>query len=214
MTRSTASDQQETLAELLGGRRGALDATAAPAAFVLGWLVFDHSVSAGALAALLGALVVAVVRITRGDRITAVVVSVAAVTAGALVALHTGRAQDFFLLQLLSNVASALLWAASVVIRWPLLGVVVGVLLGQRTRWRHDPDLVRAYGRASWIWVAQYCLRVAVYALLWSLGSVVALGIARVVLSWPLVAAVLALSAVVLRRSLPPDHPGLRHPRR
>jgi hypothetical protein len=42
--------------------------------------------------------------------------------------------------------------------------------------------------------------------------QVVALGAARVVLSWPLVALCLAASWWVLRRSLPPDHPGLRHP--
>jgi hypothetical protein len=53
------------------------------------------------------------------------VVSLAAVIVAALVAPHTGRAHDFFLIQLLSNVASALLCAASVAARWPLLGVVV-----------------------------------------------------------------------------------------
>jgi hypothetical protein len=51
-----------------------------------------------------------------------------------------------------------------------------------------------------------------VFGVLWWSGSVVALGVARVVLSWPLVAATVAASAVVLRRSLPDDHPGLRHP--
>jgi hypothetical protein len=33
-----------------------------------------------------------------------------------------------------------------------------------------------------------------------------------VVLTWPLVAACLAVSWWVLRRTLPPGHPGLRHP--
>ena len=110
--------------------------------------------------------------------------------------------------------ASALAWAVSILIRWPLLGVVVGALLGQKTRWRRDPDLLRAYGRASWVWVfGQYTVRVVVFGLLWWSGWVVALGVARVALSWPLVAATVAVSAVVLRRSLPGDHPGLRQPR-
>jgi hypothetical protein len=145
--------------------------------------------------------------------VIAVLASVAAVAAGALVALHTGRAQDFFLIQLLSNVASALAWTVSILVRWPLLGVVVGLLLGQRARWRRDPGLLRAYGLASWVWVGQYTVRVVVFGLLWSSGWVVALGVARVALSWPLVAATVAVSAVVLKRSIPRDHPGLRHPR-
>jgi Protein of unknown function (DUF3159) len=129
-----------------------------------------------------------------------------------LIALRTGRAEDFFLLQLLSNAASALAWAVSIVVRWPLLGVVVGGVLGQRARWRRDPVLVRAYARGSGIWVAQYLLRVAVFLPLYAAGQIVALGVARIVLTWPLVAACLAVSWWVIRRALPPDHPGLRHP--
>jgi hypothetical protein len=202
-----------SLRELLGGRRGALDASVPPAVFVVGWLASGRSIGWGALAAVIAGAVVAGVRLSRGGRVTAALAGVAAVAGAALVALHTGRAQDFFLIQLLSNVASALAWAVSILVRWPLLGVVVGLLLGQKTRWRRDPALPRAYGRASWVWVAQYTVRVVVFGLLWWSGWVVALGVARVALSWPLVAATVAASALVLRRSLPEGHPGLRHPR-
>ncbi|MGH3824893.1 MAG: DUF3159 domain-containing protein, partial [Pseudonocardiaceae bacterium] len=127
-----------------------------------------------------------------------------------LIALYTGRAADFFLLQLLSNVVSALVWALSVLVRWPLLGVIVGGVLGQRTAWRRDPDLLRAYSLASWMWVGQYLIRIAVFTPLWALSAVVGLGVARVMLSWPLVAACVAVSGAVLIRVLPADHPGLR----
>jgi hypothetical protein len=209
-----ATENQLPLRELLGGRRGAIDATVPPAVFVLGWLVSGRSIGWGALAALAAGGLVGALRLYRGGRATAVLASVAAVAGAALVALYTGRAQDFFLVQLLSNVVSALAWAVSILIRWPLLGVVVGALLGQKTRWRRDPDLLRAYGLASWVWVlAQYTVRVVVFGLLWWSGWVVALGVARVALSWPLVAATVAGSAFVLRKALPADHPGLRHPR-
>jgi hypothetical protein len=213
-TEHRAPAPHESLRELLGGRRGALDASLPPAAFVLGWLVADRSIAWGAAAALAAGVAVGVIRLVRGDRVTAALASVAVVLVAALVAVYTGRAQDFFLIQLLLNVASALVWAVSIVVRWPLLGVVVGLLLGQKTRWRRDSDLLRAYGRASWVWVfLQYTLRVVVYGLLWWTGAVVALGVARIALSWPLVAVTVAASAVVLRRSLPAGHPGLRHPR-
>jgi hypothetical protein len=203
-----------SLRELLGGRRGAIDASIPPAVFVLGWVFAGRSIGWAALAAVVAGGVVAIVRLWRGGRVIAALASVAAVAGGALVALYTGRAQDFFLIQLLSNVASALVWVISILVRWPLLGVIVGAVLGQKTRWRWDPDLLRAYGRASWVWVfAQYTLRVVVFGLLWWSGWVVALGVARVALSWPLVAATVATSAFVLRRALPQDHPGLRHPR-
>lgn len=205
---------RESLATLLGGRKGAIDASLPPAAFVVGWLVTGKSIGWGAVAAIGVSVLVGAFRLARGGRARAVVVSLAAVIAAALVALYTGEAEDFFLIQLLSNVASALVWATSIVLRWPLLGVVVGFALGQKTRWRKDPALLRAYSRASWVWVfGQYTVRVVVFGVLWWAEEVVALGVARTVLSWPLVAATLAVSGWVLYRSLPRDHPGLRHPR-
>ena len=134
------------------------------------------------------------------------------VAVAALVALYTGRAADFFLVQIVTNAASALAWTVSIVIRWPLLGVVVGTALGQRTRWRHDPDLLRGYQRASWVWVGQYLVRLAVFLPLYAADAVVALGIARTVLTWPLVALCVALSWPLLRSALPAGHLGLGHP--
>jgi hypothetical protein len=206
-----AAPARESLAQILGGRRAALDASVPPAAFVLGWLIAGQSIGWGAGVAIAVAASLGAYRLVRGDKARAVVISLATVVGAALIALHTGHAEDFFLIQLLSNVASALLWATSIVIRWPLLGVAVGLVLGQKAKWRQDPVLLRAYSRASWVWVfGQYALRVLVYGTLWWSGQVVALGVARTVLSWPLVALTVATSGWVLYRALPDNHPGLR----
>ena len=204
--------QPETLAELLNGRRAAIDATVPAAGFLTGWLAAGHSIGVGAAAAVAAAAGVSVWRLRHGDRPRAVLLGLLGVCVAALIALRTGRAEDFFLLQLFSNAASALAWAVSIVLRWPLLGVVVGTMLGQRTRWRRDRALLRAYSRGSWVWVLQYLLRLAVFLPLYAAGQVVALGVARIALTWPLVAACLAVSWWVIRRNLPADHPGLRHP--
>jgi Protein of unknown function (DUF3159) len=207
-----------SLAEILGGRGGALDASAAPVAFVAGFGIAQAAGSPSALlwgggAALGAGLVVGAIRLARGKRPAAVLAGLLGVAVAVLVALYTGRAVDFFLLQIAANAASALAWAVSIVIRWPLLGLVVGTALGQRTRWRRDPDLLRAYRLASWIWVGQYVARLGVFIPLYLAGAVYALGVARLVLTWPLVLLCLAASWAVLRRALPPGHPGLLHPR-
>ncbi|MPZ25420.1 MAG: DUF3159 domain-containing protein [Micromonosporaceae bacterium] len=202
----------ESLASLLGGRVGALDATVPPVAFVGGWLAAGQSVLVGVVAAGAAAVALAGWRLLRGARPRAALVGLLLVALSALITLRTGRAVDFFLVQLAGNAASALAWLVSITVRWPLLGVVVGAVLGQKARWRRDPALLRAYLRGSWVWVAQYLLRVAVLTPLWLADQVLALGAARVALTWPLVAACLAVSWWVVRRALPPDHPGLRHP--
>jgi hypothetical protein len=209
---TSQDDRPESLNELLGGRRGAIDATLPPVAFGVGWLLTDHSLWGGGLAALTVGAAVALWRLRRGGRPRSVLLGLLAVCLAALIALRTGRASDFFLLQLASNAASALVWMVSIAVRWPLLGVVVGTVLGQRRRWRRDPALLRAYRRGSWVWVAQYAIRLAVFAPLYYADQVVALVAARALLTWPLVAACLAVTWWVIRRSLPAGHPGLRHP--
>jgi hypothetical protein len=214
-----AADQrpEPTLADVLGGRGGAVDATVPVVVFValfvagdaLGW---PSAVAWAGGAAVLAGAVIAVVRLVGGRRPRAVLLGLLGVAVAALVAAYTGRAVDFFLVQIVTNAASALAWAVSIVVRWPLLGVVVGTALGQRTRWRRDRYLLRGYQRASWVWVAQYVVRLVVFLPLYFADATVALGVARIALTWPLVALCVALSWPLLRSALPPGHRGLRHP--
>jgi hypothetical protein len=201
----------DDLRVLLGGRRGAIEATLPAMVFVVAVSV-QVPLAASLAAAVVTASVVAVLRWRRAQSARAGLLGLLGVLVAALIVMRTGRAVDFFAVQVLSNLASAVAWTLSIAVRRPLLGIVVGTILRQGPRWRSDPDLLRAYTRASWWWVSSYALRVAVFVPLWAAGSLVALGAARALLSWPLIAAVLALSWHTMRRTLPAGHPGLRHP--
>lgn len=189
-----------------------MEASVPPVGFLIGWMLSGHSLLWACVAAVASAVAVAVVGLLRGEKPRAVVLGLLLVVVSAMVAGRTGNAEDFFLLRLLSNAASGLAWAASIVVRWPLLGVVLGAIIGTKTTWRKDPVLLRAYSRASWVWVLQYVIRIAVFGWFWFTGDVVALGIAQVVLTYPLIVACLAASGWVLFRSIPHGHPGVRHP--
>lgn len=215
--RPPTTGPEPSLAEVLGGRSGAVDATLPVVAFALAWfaaggLGAPAPVAWGSGAALATAAVLAAVRLRAGKPPRAVVFGLLGVALAATIALVTGNAADFFLVRIVSNALSALAWAVSIVVRWPLLGVVVGTLLGQRTRWRRDPDLLRGYQRASWVWAAQYVVRLAVFLPLYSAGAVVALATAQVLLTWPLVALCVVASWPLLRSALPEGHRGIRHP--
>lgn len=212
-----ATGPEPSLSEILGGRAGAVDATVPVAAFVLAWALAGALGSVAPIAwgggvAVLVAGVTGLVRLRAGTPPRAVVFGLLGVAVAAVVALLTGRAVDFFLVRIVSNAVSALAWAVSIVVRRPLLGLVVGTLLGQRTQWRRDPDLLRGYQRASWVWVAQYLVRLAVFLPLYFVDAVVALGIAQTVLTWPLVAVCVATSWPLVRSALPEGHGGIRHP--
>ncbi|WP_245598467.1 DUF3159 domain-containing protein [Glycomyces arizonensis] len=208
--------RQDTLVSLLGGRRGAFDATAPLVVFILTWLAAGRSIGWGVGASLVAAAVIALVRLRQRAKPRAVLLGLLSVCVAGIIVLYTGRAADILLPRVLSNAASALVWAGSIVFRWPLLGVVVGALLGQRARWRSDPALLRAYSAASWTWVAMYALRVVVLTPFWLSDhedfAVVGGGVAQVLLSWPLLALCLVVSGAAMKALLPNDHPGLRHP--
>ncbi|MBB5153893.1 DUF3159 domain-containing protein [Saccharopolyspora phatthalungensis] len=206
------TDDRDSFMRLLGGRGSAIDASLPPIAFGLGWFFGHESIAIGGGAAVVVGALLAGWRLYRGARPLAVLISLLAVLLGALIALYTGDAADFFLPRLATNALSAIAWITSIAIRWPLLGVVVGTALGQARRWRRDRALLRAYSRASWVWVGQYVVRLIVFIPLWLLGATGSLTIAQVALTWPLVAVCVAASWWVVRRSLPAEHPGLRHP--
>ena len=201
------------LHDLLGGRRGAVESALPSVVFVTVYLSTGSELGTGLIAALFVAATLAVARVWRREKPVRVVGGLAGVAFAAVIAARTGNASDYFLPSLLANVASALVWAASILIRWPMLGVVVGFAVRQRTRWRGDPDLMRAYSRASWIWAASFLVRAGVNTPLYLTDNLVGLGIAKVLLGWPMVLVVIAASWAVIRRSLPPGHPGVLHPR-
>lgn len=210
--------RDDPLLEILAGTgRQIADAVVPTAAFVVVWLVaqavsWPEPILLGGLASIVVAGAVAVVRWRGGERPRAAAVGLLVAVVATLIALYTGRAEDFFLPRIVANAGSLAAWLVSIAIRWPLLGLVVSAALGKPRAWRDDPDLVRGYCRASWLWAAQYLVRLMVLLPLWFADDVVALGVAQVVLTWPLVLACALGSWPLVRSALPPGHPGPRHP--
>lgn len=212
----SALDRQHPFARLLGGVRGALESILPPLVFISVYLGLGGDASEDltwAIVAAVGlALVFTVWRIIEGKHPARALGSMLIVLVSAYIAGRTGSAADFFWPRVLLNTASALAFVFANVIGWPLIGVILGPLVGTKFAWRKDPDLMRAYKRASWPWAALNALRAVLLVLfidgnnLWALAVSGAffygLTIVTIVISWWLI-----------KRSLPDDHLGIRHPR-
>lgn len=199
------------LAALIGGPRGAIESILPPVAFVATYVGTD-SIGWASLVVLVVALALAIWRMVRGERPIRVLGALFVVMLGALVASLSGSAVAYFWPLVIANILSALAFAFSIAIRWPLLGVIVGPVVGTGMRWRKDPDLLRAYSRASWVWVGLNVIRAAVQIPLIQGDDLWALAAVRLVF-YLLVIATVLLSWIVIRNSLPEGHPGIRHPR-
>jgi hypothetical protein len=129
---------------------------------------------------------VLVIRLIRRDPITQILAGFLGLGIAVAFTAWTGKAENFFLPGLLTNLAYGSAFLISIVIRWPLLGVVLGYFTGTGTAWRKDPMLRRAAAAASWIWVALFFGRLVVQLPLFLAEAIGPLGVIKIVMGWPL----------------------------
>ncbi len=211
----SAQEDRQPLAALIGGPRGALESILPPIVFVSVYLGLGdsnpNSLAWAIAAAVVLAAVFALWRLRERKRPTRVVGALVVVALGAYLAARTGSAAAFFWPRVLLNILSALAFVVGNVVRWPLLGVIVGPLVGTGMRWRKDPVLVRAYSRGSWLWVLLNLVRAAVLFPLIAADALWGLA-ASGAFFYVLVVATVFGSWVIIKRAIPPDHPGIRDP--
>jgi hypothetical protein len=188
-----------TIAESLGGALGIVESALPAVAYVAAYTATGQDATVSAGVALVIGVGLAIARLLRRQTLRFALSGLAGVALAAFIVSRTGRAEDFFLPGLLLNAGYALAYTVSILVGWPLLGVIVGAVTGHGMDWRKDPEQVRAYSKASWIWVAMFLLRLAVQLPLYLAGAVVALGVARVAMGAPLFAIAAWLSWLLLR---------------
>jgi hypothetical protein len=195
-----------SLVRAFGGWGGMLDAGIPGVAFVVAYTALEHNLRLALIVALSVGAALAVLRLVRRDPLQNVVGGFVGVAIAALIANATGQARDFYLPGLFINAGYAIAYLVANLVRWPLIGLIVGFAAGWGTTWRQDPILLRAFVRAGWLWVGLFAVKLAVQVPLYLAGEVVALGVARVALGWPLWLLVLWLSYVVIKGSVPREH--------
>ena len=188
-----------SLSAAVGGPLGIAESALPAAAFVLTYTISGDDTRAAVIAAVALGVVFGVARLIRGQTVQFALAGLAGLALSAYVVSRTGRAEDFFLPGLLANAGYALAYLISIAVRWPLLGVIVATLRGGDMSWRKDPDQVRAYSRASWVWVALFSLRLTVQLPLYLASALTALGVARIAMGIPLFAVGIWLSWLILR---------------
>jgi hypothetical protein len=196
------SDEREDRVDLLhalGGRHGIVDSSLPGLAFVIAYTASGQELDVAVWAAVAVGAVLLAIRLVRRETLQFALAGFVGVAIAAFVAKQTGRAEDFFLPGLLLNIAYGAAYLISIVVRWPLIGVIVGPLVGEGMEWRKDPDLVRLYSRASWIWVGVFAIRLAVQLPLYLAEELVALGVAKTAMGFPIFALAVWLSYLVLK---------------
>jgi hypothetical protein len=208
------------LAKALGGRRGMLEAAVPTAVFTVSFLT-THHLKLAVLIAVACAVVLLVVRISQRSTTQFVINSLFGIGIGAFFAWRAARgggdandqALAYFLPGILYNLGYAVVMVFTIVIRWPIVGFMVGSVTGDPTAWHQDRGTVKLCSRLTWLLVLPCIVRVVVQAPVYLAGrndwwdrdsAVATLGVAKLAMGWPLQIAALAAMVWLLSRNKTP----------
>ncbi|GLW59293.1 membrane protein [Kitasatospora phosalacinea] len=183
--RDASKEAAETVLKAFGGVRGMVDMTLPGLVYIVAFNI-THKVPAAAWSALALCAVFVVVRLARRETIQHAFSGVFGVAIGAWISMKTGKAEDFYLPGLLWNVGYCLALAVSALVRWPMIGLMLGPITGEMFTWRkQNPGRLAAYTKATWAWVLIMGLKPVILFPLWAAGQINLLGWLKVALGIP-----------------------------
>lgn len=199
---SQHNDDRDKVIHALGGAKGLIDSGLPAIVFLVVFNVTDQ-LRAAIMGALALSLVLAIYRLARKDTIQHSISGVIGVLICAYFANRSGNATDFYIPKLLTNLGYGTVYLLANLAGWPILGLVLGPLLGENLSWRSNPARKKMYMKASWIWVAMFFSRIAVQYPIYKSGNVNLLGMVNLAMGYPLFFAAAYFTWLIIK-SQPP----------
>jgi hypothetical protein len=194
----TEFDHKSLLASM-GGWQGIIESIVPGFLFVLVFSVTKQA-SLGIIWASTVSVAFILIRLLRRKPLAQALSGLVGIALAAWLALRDGgSSRDYFLTGFITNLAYLVPLGISVLIRWPLVGVLMGLVLREGTSWRKNKYEVRVFTAATMLWVGLFAGRLLVQYPLYLANNLTALGIARLAMGLPLYAAVLWLNWLLVR---------------
>lgn len=192
--------------ESIGGWRGMAESVAPGGVFVTAFLIWG-GFRAPVIAAVATVVVMVLVRLIQRTPVTQALGGLLGVGLGAIWAWRAGDATEFFVPSFFYTGAYATALLASMLARWPAVGIVVGLLKGWGARWRRHPHAVRRFQAATGFYLVTQVVKLAVQLPLYFAGATAALGIAKLALGLPWFAVALFVMWRMVRNVELPEAP-------
>lgn len=155
------------------------------------WLAIAISVAASVL--------FTAYRLIRRQAATQALVGLLGVVISAILAIMSNKPEDNFVIGMVTNGVYGAVFLISILAGWPIIGIVVGLVRSEGSKWRKNRHHKRVYMGVTAMWVAMFALRLAVEYPLYLAGDIAGLGAAKLVLGLPLYVPVLALTWLIVR---------------
>jgi hypothetical protein len=180
------SQDKDKIMSALGGKRGLIDSGLPAIIFLIVFNLSGKEINVAIWSALTLSICLTIYRLINRQTLQHAFSGLIGVAICALISRRSGNAADFYLPGLWINAGYGSLYALTNLIKWPILGVLLGPILGENLLWRKDPKRLRAYINAGWLWVALFVSRLVVQYPLYESGNINALGTARLLMGYPL----------------------------
>jgi hypothetical protein len=182
----------------MGGIRGIVESILPGLGFLLIYAI-THELAPAVLIPLAVAVVFVILRVVMRQPWTSAAVGVLGVGISAGLALLTGRPEDNFLPGFFINGAFLIGLVVSIAVRWPLIGVISGLITGEGQGWREDRAKARVALIATLLWCGLFAIRLAVELPLYFAGNATGLATAKLILGVPFYAAMLWVTWLLVR---------------
>ena len=215
MSREIASDTT-ILANSIGGWRGAIDSGLPSIVFLAIYFAKHHDLHLALKYAVATGVVLAVVALVQRKSLQQIFSGLIGLALSAFITSRTGQAQNFFLTGIIRNGIYGLVFLISVLTKRPILGYLLALLRTteslkdaansdvtsekpEKVLWREDSELLRKYSTVTWAWTLMFLGRFVIMFPMWAVHATGALGVASVILGYPLFALVGYASYSILR---------------
>jgi Protein of unknown function (DUF3159) len=193
-----AGTREQILAQI-GGWRGLFDSALPVVVFVLANTIAGLTV---AIWSALGAgLLVAVLRLLRRQSTQQVLSGLLGVALAAYIAHRTGSAKGFFLFGIWASFGYAAVFGGSLLVRWPLVGLVWEYIEPSPADWRRERPMMRVYTWTTVMWTGVFLARGLVQHFLYDADRTGWLAVARIAMGYPVTLGALGVTLLAVRRA-------------
>jgi len=201
MSNSGEADKAKVLAAF-GGKKGLIDSGIPSIIFLVVFNLKDQ-LQPALIASVSVSALLTIIRLAMRETIQHAVSGLIGSLVCAWFANRTGNASDLYIPKLLTNLGYGTVYLIANLAGWPVLGLILGPILGENLQWRKDPARARAYKRASWLLVGMFFTRIAVQYPIYRSGNVNLLGTVNLAMGYPLFLAT-AYGSWMILKSVPP----------
>lgn len=194
-----SAEDRDKVISAFGGKKGLID-SGIPSIIFLIIFNLQKDLQTALLASIAISALLTVIRLAKRDTVQHALSGFIGVLICAWFANRTGNATDLYIPKLLTNLGYGSVYLIANLAGWPVLGLMLGPILGENLLWRNHAERKRAYIQASWLWVAMFFTRIAVQYPIYRSGNVNLLGTVNLAMGYPFFIATAYGSWLIIRR--------------